>query len=245
MIIDSHAHVGSCRVFGQRISEQDLLGAMDRYGIEASIVQPFPGDPDARKCHDDIAQLAAKYPGRIFGLMHMNPYLDGFEAEARRCIEELGFVGIKLHPCGHGVNPLQPVGERVFEIAAELGVPIMVHTGTGVPFALPSLCLPAAKKHPDLTIILAHAGYAIYTDEALVVASMADNIYLETSWGQIRAVEDFVKKVGSDRVLFGSDLVKNIPVELAKYQGAAISLEERAAGLGGNACRLFKLPLGE
>ena len=58
----------------------------------------------------------------------------------------------------------------------------MVHTGPGIPFALPALCIPAARKYPDLKIVLAHAGFAVFTAEAQVAATVCDNLYLETSW---------------------------------------------------------------
>ena len=51
-------------------------------------------------------------------------------------------------------------------------------TGPGIPFALPALCIPAAQKYPGLKIILAHAGWGIFSAEAQVAASVAATFIL-------------------------------------------------------------------
>ena len=75
-VVDAHVHFGPCRVFGWNMTEEDIISSMDRDGVDVSIVQPFPGTPDAVKTHDEIARLAEKHPGRIFGLANINPHQD-------------------------------------------------------------------------------------------------------------------------------------------------------------------------
>jgi uncharacterized protein len=245
MIVDAHMHLGEDRVFDDDVSEQALMDALDRHGVDAAIVQPFPGVASPAAVHDRIAGLAAKHPGRIFGLVSLSPHRDQDEyyREAERCVRDLAFVAIKLHTIGHAVNPLSRDGELVFATAAALGVPVMVHTGVGVPFALPSLVLPGARKHPDTPVVLAHAGALMYTQEALVVATMAPNVYLETSWIGPPMLGALVQQLGPQRVMFGSDLLPNIPVELAKYRTSGLSDAALAATMQGTATQVFRLPL--
>jgi predicted TIM-barrel fold metal-dependent hydrolase len=110
-----------------------------------------------------------------------------------------------------------------------------------VPWALPSLCIPQARRHPQLSIVLAHAGYGVYTPEAYVAATECQNIFLEPSWCTVHDLHWLVREIGAGRVLFGSDLPDNVPVELAKYHAAHLSEAELAACLGGTAERLFRL----
>ena len=79
----------------------------------------------------------------------------------------------------------------------------MVHTGPGIPFALPALCIPAARKYPHLKIILAHAGFAVFSAEAQVAASVCDNLYLETSWCIGEDIRWMIDTIGADRVMLG------------------------------------------
>jgi len=104
-----------------------------------------------------------------------------------------------------------------------------------------ALSIPQARRHPDLPIILAHAGFTVYTTEAYLAALECDNIYLEPSWCMIQEVKWLIKELGVDRILFGSDLPDNLPVELAKYKAAKLSVAELEACLGGTAARLFSL----
>jgi 6-methylsalicylate decarboxylase len=83
------------------------LELMDKHGIAlaiTSIAQPGVGFmPDekaadfARRCNDYAAELIAQHPGRFgcFGLLPMHD-MDAAIAEARYCLETLGFEGISL-----------------------------------------------------------------------------------------------------------------------------------------------------
>lgn len=219
-IIDAHMHLGECRVFGLDISEQEIIECMDKNEVHGVIVQPFPGCVDFRATHDRIANFAAKHKGRIFGLCSLSPHRprDEYQAEVERCVRQLGFVGLKLHTIGHAVSPLTEDGMTVFEVAAELGIPVMVHTGIGIPFSQPSLCLPAIKRFPQIKVVLAHAGSGILSAEAHVTSSLYPNVYLETSWCSSLDIAWMIRTLGSERVMLGSDLPSNIYSELSKYR---------------------------
>ncbi|MFQ5998221.1 MAG: amidohydrolase family protein, partial [Candidatus Bathyarchaeia archaeon] len=140
MIIDSHSHLGSCRVFDLDTSEQELLSTMANNGITTNIVQPYPGAPNVKEVHNRIGKLAKENPGKIFGLASLNPHMneDEYNEEVERVVKDLGFVAVKIHTIGHAVNPLGRSADKVFKAAKKLGIPVMVHTGPGVPFSLPS-----------------------------------------------------------------------------------------------------------
>lgn len=245
-IVDAHAHLGPCRVFNLLVTEEELIKSMDDNGIDISIVQPFPGAPDPVKIHDEIARLRDKYPGRIFGIASINPHQDEsfVRRELARCIKELGFVGIKCHTIGHALIPGAEDAAVIFETAKEFKVPVMVHTAaSGMPFSLPTQIIPMALQYPDIPIILAHAGACVLTSEAIILASQYQNLYLETSWVMTPDVKGAIDAVGADRVMMGSDLPVNLPVELAKYKSISISNQQRELALGATAIKVFNLPV--
>ncbi|MCR2804746.1 amidohydrolase family protein [Paenibacillus soyae] len=242
-IIDTHVHLGKSKFSGVESHEADILNAMDRHGVTTSLVMPQPTLDDVRDVHTRIGAMAKQYPGRIYGMASIDPWWDAqqYHEEVKRCVEDMGFVALKLHPLGHNVSPLSPICDKVYEAAAEYGVPVLVHTGTGNPFALPSLLLDAAKRFPSVSFILCHAGFAVYTDEAIVAAKYADNIYLEPSWCPTYTIVKMVKEVGIEKIIMGSDHISNLPVELTKFNHIGLSQEQLDMIFSENPKRIFKL----
>jgi predicted TIM-barrel fold metal-dependent hydrolase len=243
VIIDAHAHLGSCRVFDQNVTEEVLVEKLESNGLDAIIVQPFPGAPDPAAVHDRIAALGRRYPDRVYGLASLSPHGDPehYRAELTRCVRELGFVGVKLHTIGHAVNPMGKDADMVARLARELGIAVMVHTGAGIPFSLPAMAIPLAQRYPDLPIVLAHGGYGIFTAEAQMAAQLCPNIYLEPSWAPSSGIFNLVNTLGAERVMFGSDVPINQAPELAKYRLLGLSESDLETCLWRTAAQVFKL----
>lgn len=243
MIVDAHAHLGECRVFDLNISDSELLSAMDANGVSAAIVRPFPGAPNPAEVHDRISSLASNHDGRFFGVASVNPHInyDVYRREIERCVHQLGFVGVELHTAGHAINPLGQDARRVFDIARELGIAVVINTGFGLPFALPALCLPRAQEYPDVRIVLQHAGYGVFASDAYVAARQASNIYLETSGSSGHDLKWLIDELGPDRVMLGSDLPSNVTVELAKYRSVELHDYQLNQSLARTAVDVFNL----
>lgn len=245
LIVSAHAHIGDTRVFDAETTEDALIEAMDGAGVDTSIVMPSAGCADAAAIHDRIAALAQSYPTRIFGMIQINPHTDRdrFQAEAQRCVHDLGFVGIKIHPHGYGVSPQSRDAETVFQVARELSIPVMIHTGSGLPWALPSLWIPLAQAHPDVSVVLAHAGMGIFTAEAHLAATLCDNVTLETSWAKAHELKWLIDSLGAERIMMGGDLNSNLPVEVFKFRSLDLAPSQLAQCLAGTAIKVFDLPL--
>jgi uncharacterized protein len=227
-ILDAHAHLGHDVVFDEESTEEDLLYWHERCQVSGAIVQPFIPRPyleDTAAIHDRIHALCRLYPGRFFGMASISPHLRPaeYEQEARRCITGLGFVGIKMTPIAHAVHPGSADGRHAFEVAAGLGVPIMVHTGAGIPFADPAALEDVAADYRKVPIVLAHAGTDMFFAQALSLARRFDHVYLEPSWVNILNLKKALNTVGASKIMFSSDIAMNLPVELAKYRTLAPS----------------------
>ena len=244
MIVDAHAHLGLDEVFDVDFTEPELIQSQENNGIDITLVQPATVHDlkTVRSQHDAAADLARRYPGRFFGMACPNPHLPGdeYEAEVRRCVEELGFVALKLHPFGHATNPLGKHGSRVFELANRLSLPLMVHTGAGLPWAAPSLLRPMAGRYPDLKIVAAHAG-GMLAAEAALLAESCPNVDLECSWVGGHLIRNWVRRLGAQRIMFGSDHADNAPTELSKYRSIGLTADELDWVLGRTAESVFAL----
>ena len=97
------------------------------------------------------------------------------------------------------------------------------------------------KDHPDVEVILAHAGSESFNQQARLLAKTLDNVYLEPSWCGTNAVKHMIREVGCGKILFSSDNLDQIPVELAKYRQLIRAQDELELVLWKNAARIFKL----
>ena len=166
---------------------------------------------------------------------------DDYFAEVERCVKELEFVGVKLHPLEMAVDPLSPDGRVAFEAASAFDVPLMVHTGIGSPFAGPAKLIPRAREFPQLPIIMAHAGLIAYSHEAMAAAEVCQNLYFEPSWCSYNLVHEMIKKFGSQRVMIGADHILNFPLEKLKIELLELGDEDREQVMSGTAMKVFKL----
>lgn len=242
-VVDAHTHLGPCRVFDLDSDEDGLLASMDANGIDVSLTQPYPGAPDAPAVHDRIAALAKAHPGRFRGIASINPHQDQqvYFNELSRCVKELGFVGVKLHTIGHAMNPAGADGGTVFESASQLGIPIMVHTGPGIPFAAPSSLAPRLKEFPKVPVVMAHAGHGIFSGEAIAIAAEHPQVSLEPSWCAFYNIGMMVDALGANRVMLGTDLPPNASIQIESIKVLGLSKEDEAMVMGGAAAEVFKL----
>jgi predicted TIM-barrel fold metal-dependent hydrolase len=212
--------------------------------VDVQVVQPATcHDIDSvREQHDAIAKLSRDYPGHFFGMANPSPHLTGtlYEEEIARCFEELGFVGVKINTIACGVNPNSRAGRKGFNAARTHGVPIMVHTGAGIPFASPVNLISLAKEYSDVKIILAHSGENVFANEAEVAFSACSNIYGETSWTPGFIVRNWLRRYGQ-RFMLGSDHADNAATEIKKYETLGLTSEEINAVHSGTALEVFKL----
>ncbi len=243
-VIDAHCHIGTSLVSGVEITEEQLLRTMADHGIGTALAMPQPQQGmEVAPIHDRIARFAEANPGVIYGMVNLSPRVteSEYRGEVERCIRGHGFRAIKLDPSVSALPINHGRCEIVFATAREFGVPVIIHTGMGVPNALPSLTIPPALRYPDVTVVLAHAGFAIFAVEAIVAAQVCPNIVLEPSWCASYQVAEMVRTLGAERVMYGSDHPSNVASELAKLRSIGLTPDQREQVLAGTARRVFGL----
>jgi len=244
MIIDVHVHLGYDYTFDEDFTRDELLRKMDEYTVDVQIVQPgtCPDLDSVKKQHDDIATLCSEYPGRFYGMANPNPHLDSgvYTGEIARCIEKLGFIAIKLQTFAHGVNPGSKSGRKAFDASRKYGVPLMIHTGSGLPFAGPVNIVSLAREYIDVTIVMAHCGQMILANEAVAAFESGENVFADTSWTPGFLIKNWTRTFGN-RFMLGSDHADNTGTELAKIQTVGLAPEEQKSILESTARKIFKL----
>jgi predicted TIM-barrel fold metal-dependent hydrolase len=243
-----------------------LLDRMDRGGIDrACLLGPTHGDGIAL-ANEDVRGMVEAHPDRFIGFAGVDPLRQPageIRAVITRAVREWRFRGVG--ELG-GVDLLDPRCEVIFETCAELGVPLLVHTGIGLPAFLlkhgtPLVVEEIANRHPALTIVAAHAGMP-WVIESVAVAVRNENVWLDLSAlpaandRAVDAVLSLALQHGlEDRLLFGSDFPMIDPARYARKLRRAgvpawlrwplglprVTAAARRKILGENAARLLKL----
>ncbi len=243
MIIDVHCHAGYDYSFDEIYPFDKIISKMDKHDV-IQIVQPGTTHnlKRAREQHDAVYDLCREYPGKIFGMAAPNPHLeeDEYRDEIARCIKELGFNSIKLQTLATASHPNLEAGRRVFAAARKYKIPVLVHTGNGLPFASPVNLIDVARDFSDVNIIMSHTGAILLADEVTVALSTCPNLYADTSWAPGYLLVNWVRKF-PDRLMFASDLADNFDTELTKVMTYGFTDEEQQSILEGTARKVFDI----
>lgn len=240
-VLDAHTHLGT-DADGASGRYEELLGLMDRYGIRRAFVFPL-NEPDRRPAfrapNDRVLAAAARSQGRLVPFARLDPAEAPVE-EALRCLDR-GARGIKLHPRAQGFLLDDPRLDPVFALAAERRVPILVHAGRGMPPLARDLGR-LADRHPDVRLIIAHAGIADLAGLARVFRGRA-GVFFDTSTWSLLDLLDCYRHVPPEQLVYASDYPygqqpASLLVAVRAARAAGMEEERLRALLSGNADRI-------
>lgn len=233
MTFDAHVHVGEFPLFGVDLDKDGLVDLLRECGLAGAVIF----HPDNEYCRQVVDAVPS-----AFGLYWANPKIPGFVEEAARFLEHPKFVGVKLHPLLDGFHPNDPSLAPVMEILESRQLPVLVHTGHPI-FTLPWSVEELALNWPRVPVVFAHMGHGniVYINASIDIAERRPNVYLETSGMPMHAkVREAVERIGSARVLYGSDAPFGHPdVEIRKIEVAGLSPEDLRSVLGRSARALY------
>jgi predicted TIM-barrel fold metal-dependent hydrolase len=135
---------------------------------------------------EDVAAFCARAPDQLRGFAGCDPTQPGCLDELARGVEQLGLSGVKMLPMYAGFDPRDPRCEPVYAYCEARGLPILFHTGTTfiraapLGFSRPWLWDEVAIRHPELRMVLAHAGHP-FCEECLVVIRKHPHVYADIS----------------------------------------------------------------
>lgn len=241
---------------------------LDRHGVaRAALIASVPQDEAS------VATAVERHPSRFVGFFMLDPMAADARGRVERALHEFGLRGICLFPAMQRYSLHEPAVAAVIEMAAKhAGTAIFAHCGALSVGVRKKLGLPSrfdvrygnpldlhalAADHPQVPFIIPHFGAGLLR-EALMVADLCPNIYLDTSstnrWRSyhpgltLAAVfRQAVETVGPDRLLFGTDssffprgwnrAVYESQVNAVEAAGVDETLRPRI--FGGNFDRLF------
>ena len=118
-----------------------LLGSLEISGVSARVINTptaFLEDSEGKiaagvipKINDELANLAAKHPGKIHALASIDAFSGDIGArELTRAVKELGLKGVFIESARGELLLNAPQARPVLAAAAALGVPVFIHPQT-------------------------------------------------------------------------------------------------------------------
>ncbi|MGF6964351.1 putative TIM-barrel fold metal-dependent hydrolase [Paraburkholderia sp. WC7.3g] len=249
MIIDAHAHLGSSPMSNIAF----YLRSMERSGTDMTIV--VPGD----KVHGDrladfmrgdeplislepanelILEAVTARPDKFYGFVELNPEFNDVDSLVEEYLSHPNIVGFKLNPLIARLSYKNPEVRKLFAFCADNELPIYTHLLMVPQASLDALAGIYDSYRPPL--IIGHMGFASSDHAAVEFASEYEQVYLETSTGALPAIRTALRKLGPERLLFGSEGPSHSQnVELAKIRELDISDLEREGIMGRNVQNLI------
>ncbi|MCJ7636765.1 MAG: amidohydrolase family protein [Nitrososphaeraceae archaeon] len=244
MIIDAHCHLFEHFVNMKGLKIEKMIEQIECNGIDKIVLFTSEGlHYDTNESNNNVAESASHYPKKVIPFGTINPWHgQGAIIEMDRCINELGLKGFKLHPWATGFPINSELMIPIAHKANELGVPIIIHSGTP-PWSEPFQIAEFAQMVPNVPIIMGHMGLPDLWKEAIVAAKQNSNIFLETSGAHTLSIKKAVEYLGPNRVIFGSDMPfggkENQKFQLEKIRLIQFDKETQSKILGGNIAQIL------
>jgi predicted TIM-barrel fold metal-dependent hydrolase len=259
MIIDAHVHLMSDTTGwyaykksagGSDAREWDVSATvrlLDDSGIDRCwlfTLAGLYGFNDWRVANDQVIEAARLHPDRFVPFCTAFPNQDPEAAagEIRRCVEA-GCKGVKFHPWLQSFPANSAYLYPALEVCAKHRLPVLFHTGTP-PYSQPFQVMEQARRFPAVPFVIGHFGKIMFLD-AVRSAEMCPNVWLETSGAQVSDLQFAIERIGSDRILFGTDLpiggAASAKWNMAKIRSAVADEAYRQAIFGGNAEKLIAI----
>lgn len=229
------------------------LATMDAAGVSRGLLSAWHGPRGPLISNDQVAGWVAAHPNRFSGLAatDLDRPMEGVR-ELRRCVTELGFVGLRAIPWLWEAPPTDRRYYPLYAACVELGVPFCTQVGHTGPLRPSETGRPipyidrVAIDFPELVIVCGHIGYP-WTEEMVAVARKHPNVFIDTSaYAARRYPPELVAYMrgrgGRLKVMFGSNYPMLTPEQaLADLDAHELDDECRELFLAGNARRVFGL----
>ena len=202
------------------IGVEELLRAMEKEGVEASVVCGFPWQkPElCRRENDYLLDCHQRYSDKIFPFVSLPKTEKEGLSELERCAAG-GALGIgELAPGTYGEELWDLEGMRpVFEAIREKSLPLLIHYNEPIGHFYPGKGKVGLHEMQNLLqslqglkVILAHMGGGFFFYELMPeIAAICQKVYYDTAASPFiydkRVYPIAISIIGSQRILFGSD----------------------------------------
>lgn len=197
---------------------EKLLIDMNNNGVSRAVIQQI--NPPNKNSSDIMEEIITQNE-RLYTFGSVHPFDENIDSKIKHYMS-LHIKGWKINPhvCGFSIDSKESLA--LIEKLSQTGLPILCCSGLGLPQEMLLTNIPSkqTKKDvrnqsldkyevvldtfPDTTFILAHSG--CFEFENMVELLMNhQNVYTDISIQPAEHIKTLIEKIGSERILFGTD----------------------------------------
>ena len=251
MIVDTHLHLSPQVSSDARIAAASLAADLAASDIARGIVLHLQSQPWGA---EEFSEALASQP-RLRGFVNLHPAQDDAAIALRRGVEQLGFIGLKLHPRLQRFALDDLATHRLVAQAGEIGIPVLIDAFPDGDWLMQGFdCLAfarLAKACPDTRIIIAHFG-GHHCIDFMMLAKRLPNVWFDLSYSLLYYADSPVvdnllyccRSMKYERIFYGSDYpdrpVKlSLTMSLDTFAAQKLDAEQSNKLLSGNAIEFF------
>jgi uncharacterized protein len=244
MVLDAYCTPGTER--DTNLPAAELLRQMNEAGVHMAVVAPEDREMAVANAagNDRMLRLASEYPDRYVPACSVSPW---YGHEATRELRRAAGAGARLlalAPAVQGFIPTDPFTGDLFECAAELNLPVYIHTGPQS-CGCPSQVVLLAEMHPRTNFIIGHCGTTDHSWDmpSILEHHLRENLWFELSFVRPWAAANYIRLAGARQFIWGSSAPRSHPgYELAQH-ARYLPVEAHREIYGENLARLLGISM--
>ena len=227
----------------------DLKEAMDAAKVQRALIIAHPPVSS-----NEFVLEVCQNNQALIPVVRILPGAQPLRGQLKKYVKQ-GAKALKIHPSADGKGASAREYKTLLREAADLFLPVIVHTGcVHAPLYKDPDQSEAAKfnswfkTYPQIKFILAHMNFHT-PDHAIDLAEEYQNVYVDTSWQPAEIIGEAHRRLGAEKILFGSDwpfIGHNLTIGINRIyecvNAGTITQTSASQILGGNALRIFGEP---
>jgi len=208
-VYDMHGHMGPFS--GGHLPGcglESMINTMDRVGIKLLVFSHHASLSSPDIGNDLNIATAQQHPDKLRAYCAVNPHYPEIIKKDLESFEKYKkiYVGFKFHADSHEYPITGKNYELAWKYADKNKLLVLLHTWGKSPYNGPEPIKKVAEKYKNVKILLGHSCHDEW-DKAVLLAKKYPNIYLELCavMDNRGVLDKFVKELGSQKILFGTD----------------------------------------